>query len=355
VAKVFRRTHYGRGKGLDTRAWWIRYRDASGRDRRERIGPSKRQAEEVLALRLAAVVEGKKLPPRRDGAKLFSDFAREYMEVHGQRLRWAYNVAFIIRHWEKHLGPGCRLRDVNVRTIEAFRVKRLAEGVKTSTVNRNIAVLKRMLNVAIDWDLIQENPARRVKLAREDNARMRFLNQNEAARLLDACRRSRNRALAPLVLVALNTGARRGELLGLRWADVNFEARTLSFPRTKNGERRDVPVNHPTLQALRERRLVAGRGEFVFAERGRVTSDFRDSWATALRDAGIQDFRFHDLRHTYASWAAQAGMDIRRLQRLLGHKTLAMTQRYSHLGPKDLREAVDLVAFDGAAGEHAVR
>lgn len=348
MAQVFRWKYYGRDKRTDT-AWWIRYRDATGRDRRERIGPSKRQAEEVLALRVAAVVEGTKLPPKRDGVKLFSEFAAEYMAVHGQRLGWAYNVAFIIRHWEKHLGPRCRLKDISVRSIEAFRAKRLADGIKTTTVNRNLAVLKRLLNVAIDWDLLQENPVRRVKMAREDNARMRFLTREEAGKLLDACRRSRNKTLAPLVLVALNTGARRGELLGLRWADVSLEARTISFPRTKNGDRRDVPVNGVTMQALRERRLAKGRTEHVFADDGRVPWDFRGAWEAAVKLAGIEDFRFHDLRHTYASWGAQAGMDVRRLQRLLGHKTLAMTMRYSHLGPRDLREAVDLVAFDGGA------
>src|SRR5258706_10826306 len=125
MAKIFRWNYYGRDKRTDT-AWWIRYRDAHGRDRRERIGPSKRQAEEVLATRLAAVTEGRKLPSKRDGSVHFSEFAAQYMDSLGQHLRWAHSLRFIIAHWERHLGPRCKLRDISVRSIEEFRSRRLS-------------------------------------------------------------------------------------------------------------------------------------------------------------------------------------------------------------------------------------
>jgi len=346
MAKVFRWNYYGRDKRTDT-AWWIRYRNANGKDCRERVGPSKRQAEQVLATRLAAVTEGRKLPDKKDGSMLLSEFAAEYMKVVASRQAWGRNVRTMLTQWEEHLGARCRLREITPRKVEAFRESRLAEGRSPGTVNRNLAVLKRVLTVAAEWDLIADNPIHRVKPLRGERSCMRFLTEEEARGLLDACARSKNEFLEPLVVLALNTGARKGELLGLRWKDVSFESATLSFPQTKNGERKDIPINDAALAALVRLKRVSGRDR-VFGRRDRSTFDFRSAWEAALEDAGIEDFRFHDLRHTYASWAAQAGMDIRRLQRLLGHKTLAMTQRYSHLGPRDLREAVGMVGIEGS-------
>jgi integrase len=344
MAKVFRWHFYGRDKRTDT-AWWIRYRDADGKDRRERIGPSKRQAEQVLATRLAAITEGRKLPDKKDGSILLSDFAQEYLRVVASRQAWGRNVATMLRQWQEHLGAQCRLRDITPRKVEAFRESRLSAGIAPGTVNRNLAVLKRLLTVAVEWDLIQDNPVRRVKPLRGERSCLRFLTEEEARRLLEACARSGNEFLESLVVLALNTGARKGELLGLRWKDVSFEAATIAFPQTKNGTRRDIPINAAAIAALRRVRRLGG-GDRVFSRSGRDSFDFRSAWEVALKAAGIEDFRFHDLRHTYASWAAHAGMDIRRLQRLLGHKTLAMTQRYSHLGPRDLREAVAMVAIE---------
>jgi len=348
MAKVFRWKYYGRDKRTDV-AWWIRYRNADGKDCRERIGPSKRQAEQVLASRLAAVTEGRKLPDKRDGSMLLSEFGAEYVRVVASRQAWGRDFKRMIRQWQEHLGARCLLRDITPRRVEAFRESRLAAGIAPGTVNRNLAVLKRMLNVAVEWELIQDNALRRVKPLRGERSCMRFLTDAEARSLLDACARSRNEYLEPLVVLALNTGARKGELLGLRWKDVSFEAATLSFPQTKNGERKDIPINDAALDALRRLKRISGRDR-VFGRRDRSSFDFRSAWEVALKNAEISDFRFHDLRHTYASWATQAGMDIRRLQRLLGHKTLAMTQRYSHLGPKDLREAVAMVAIGGSEG-----
>lgn len=345
MANVFKNKYYRRCKGDSW--WWIRYRDADGKDKRERAAPTKREAEKLLAERVAAVNEGKKLPSKRDGAKLFSEFADEYLETHASTLAWERTVKMIVRHWRAHFGKSCRLRDISVRRIEAFRTKRLKAGVQKSTVNRNVAVLKRMLNVAIDWDLLSENPAVRVKQYRENGSSMRFLTRDEADRLLAECRASRNELLEPLVVLALNTGARKGELTGLRWADVDLDARTITFPKTKSGERRDMPVNDVVVKLLRRLKRRTGDAKHVFSRDGEHMRSFRAAWEAALDRAKIENFRFHDLRHTYASWATQGGVDVRQLQRLLGHKTLAMTMRYSHLGESHLRDAAEMVSFGG--------
>ena len=341
---LYRNKYYRRCNGDDH--WWIRFKDLDGRDRRERAFKSKRESERLLAQRVAAVTEGRQAPSKRDGSKLFSEFADDYMEAHGSRLAWARSVQFILRHWEKHLGPKCKLKDITVRKVEAFRSKRLEAGIKPSTVNRNLAVLRRALNVAVDWDLLRENPARRLKPYRENNQRLRFLTQGEVARLLAECRCSRNELLEPLAALALNTGARKEELLGLRWADVSFEARTIAFPTTKNSERRDIPLNKAAFAVLSRLHRSTGNDTHAFSRNGKRVEDVRGAWESAVRRAGIEDFVFHDTRHCYASAAVQAGMDLYRLQRILGHKTQLMVQRYAHLRPRDLREAVELVSFE---------
>ena len=350
MACLFKNRYYRRCQGDSW--WWIRYKDLDGRDRRERAAPTKREAEKLLALRVAAVAEGKKPPAKRDGSTLFNEFAAEYMEMMGDGLVWKQTVTGAIKLWEEHLGPRCKLRDISPRRIEAFRAKRLKAGIKRSTCNRNCAILRRLLNVAMDWDLLSENPARKVRQYREENARLRFLTKEEARRLVEACGRTRNRLLRPLVLLALNTGSRKGELLNLRWVDVNFEATTLSFRRTKNGERRDVPLNRVARETLHELRQQTGKDEHVFSRNGQRLTEVKTGWAVALGRAGLEDFRFHDLRHCFASEAVTNGMDLYRLQRILGHRTPKMTQRYAHLRPKDLREAVELVSFDGREERH---
>ena len=280
MACVYRNKYYRRCQG-DT-WWWIRYRDASGKDRRERAAPTKREAQKILAERVAAVNAGKKLPPQRDGSKLFSEFAAQYQETIAERQVWSASVATAIKHWQQHLGKRCRLREITPQRVEEFRTKRLKAGVRKSTVNRNVAVLKRLLTVAVDWDLLRENPVRRVKQYREENQRLRFLSHEEAKRLVAACRRSRNPLLAPLVVLALNTGARKGELLGLRWADVSFEARTLSFPKTKNGERRDLPLNKAATATLRSLHRRTGHERHVFNHAGEALKDIRTAWRTEI-------------------------------------------------------------------------
>jgi len=176
----------------------------------------------------------------------------------------------------------------------------------------------------------------------KETGRLRWLEPEEAVRLLEACRRSQNKVLADLVELALFTGMRRSELLGLTWGRVDRARGVVRLEVTKNGQRREVPL--------------CGRADAVLARRGGSETagyvfgtsnwhSFRCAWEHALRAAKIENFRFHDTRHTAASWLIQSGRSIREVQEILGHKTLAMTQRYAHLGPAHLRTAIS--ALDG--------
>jgi integrase len=151
-------------------------------------------------------------------------------------------------------------------------------------------------------------------------------------------------------MVALTTGMRRGEILGLKWDYMRLENRLIILPVTKNNTVRVLPINDTLYRILSE---MAREASYVFGNgNGGHIGDIKHSFTSACKKAGITDFRFHDLRHTYASHLAMRGVHIRPLQELLGHKTLAMTQRYSHLAPEQLQNAVKLL--DGVIGESRI-
>jgi len=191
---------------------------------------------------------------------------------------------------------------------------------------------------------------RKVKLLEENNSRLRFLSKTECQALIKAC----DIHLRPIVICALNTEMRKGEILGLKWDDVDLVHGFILLQITKNGERREIPINNTLMGTLKD--LFAGTKErprridipYVFYDRktdGRY-NNVQKSFNTAMKKASIKDFRFHDLRHTFASHLVMAGVSITTIKELLGHKTLTMTLRYAHLAPSHKVKAVDVL--DGA-------
>lgn len=199
-----------------------------------------------------------------------------------------------------------------------------------ASVNRHLAALSHVLTVAVnEWGLLDDNPMRKVSKLKESRGRVRFLSDDERQRLLAACADSKSPYLYTLVVVALSTGARRGELLGLKWGDVDMERGTVVFLDTKNGERRSAPLAGLALEQIRElskvRRIDDDR---VFPI---SVSSLRWYFGKAVKEAAIDDFRYHDLRHSAASYLAMNGATLAEIAEVLGHKTLSMVKRYSHL------------------------
>jgi integrase len=219
----------------------------------------------------------------------------------------------------------------------------------TAAVNRPLALLRAVLRLATEEGHLREAP--RIKLPKEPEGRVRWLSPEEARRLLDACRASRNPELVDYVELSLFTGMRQGEVLELEWTRVD-RARgviELTAEGTKGKRRRTVPLNERA-DAVLERRAKAGTEAYVFSSQSWDT--FRTAWEFAWRRAAItpsertEGFRPHDLRHTFASWSIQSGKaTLPELKELLGHATLAMTMRYAHLAPENLRKAS--AALDG--------
>ena len=204
-----------------------------------------------------------------------------------------------------------------------------------ATVVRYLAALSHAFTVAVkDWAWLDANPCKLLMWPKEPRGRVRFLSEDERFRLLRACAESRCEQLHPVVLLALLTGMRRGEILGLRWENVDLQRHRLILTQTKNNERRQVPLVPRALAVIKTRLNGDARPRaFVFAPRygGGRALELRYFWTQALRGAGIDNFRFHDLRHTAASYLAMTGATTNEIAEILGHKTLAMVQRYAHL------------------------
>jgi integrase len=361
------------------RDWWIDFKDARGIRRRRKIGPSKRVAQEVLDGLLGNVARRVHLGVIEDSTISFTDFAKIWRErvtpmlKPRSRERW-FGIL------DKHLIPAFpgAIRAVTATDAEAYlRQRRTPEkcprcdgkgmvstsqrgelatcprckGVKEiapapSTLNREVTVLKHMMRRAVVWEYLSRNPFLDsqggvlvgLKALREPGGRTRFLNLIEIDRLLAACEPIPY--LQAFAAVALNTGMRRNEILSLTRKSIDWQNRAAALTETKNGEPRQVYLNDVALEALKALPpRIDGR---LFPLRGNQVSI---AFMRAVRRAGIEDFRLHDCRHTFASYQAMAGIQARGLQTLLGHRDGRMTARYSHLSDAYLKAAVDGVVL----------
>lgn len=206
------------------------------------------------------------------------------------------------------------------------------------TVNRYIATLSACLAYAVKplgW--LEKNPCERVTKSKENPGRVRFLSDSELKRLLDACRPHADLYIA--VVLSLTTGGRQSEVMTLRWHQVDFQRRTITLHETKNGDRRTLPLVGEAFTLLQERSRVRSiKDDRVFppvTEKGQARS-LREAWERALEKAEIKDFRWHDLRHTAASYLVMSGVSLVEVAKILGHRTLAMVARYAHLADEHI-------------------
>lgn len=205
-----------------------------------------------------------------------------------------------------------------------------------ASVVRYMAALSHAFTIAVkEWGWLEDSPMRKVTKPKESRGRVRFLSDDERVRLLKACKESSNPYLYPVVVLALSTGMRNGEIMGLTWDSVDLNRGRAILHETKNGERRAVALTGHALEILKELGKVRRiDGNLIFPSKENRTQkpmDLRTPWEAALKKAGIDDFRFHDLRHSAASYLAMNGASLAEIAEVLGHKTLQMVKRYAHL------------------------
>ena len=376
--KRFKQAHPVRGRGLFFRPdpkgrgedengrrgnWGVSWCCTEGHRHREIIGPyglalqeyGARRKEREKARRLGLpycpeverarrLAERRKRVPFKEIAQDFLDYAKlnKRDQNDGQRM------TRILATFGDKLAA-----EITSQDVENYKAT-LAARLSPATVNRDLSLLKATFNRALKAEKVETNPVKAVRLFKENNARTRCLTDEEEARLYAAL----PDYLKPFLIVALNTGMRWGELARLTWADVDFYTGTLHVRESKSGEGRRIPMNRvvrETVQAVRRDQVLRAREEvdgqreilspLVFcAPQGGFLRNFSRDWYPALRKAEIPDFRWHDTRHTAASRLVMAGVDLFTVKEILGHKTLAMTVRYSHLSPGHQRQALERLA-----------
>jgi integrase len=233
--------------------------------------------------------------------------------------------------------------------IRSYIDLRKQSGLQNSSINRELSLLSGAINYANrEWDWELPNPIRGRRM-KESDGRLRWLRREEAVALIAAAESApRATHLADFILLALHTGCRKGELLGLEWERVDLHENLiwLGSNHTKNGKRRSVPLNTEAKHALISRfsyRSTAcpdSRWVFFHPDGARI-KDMKKSFAGACQRAGIDDFRIHDLRHTCAAWLVQEAVPLSEVRDLLGHSSVVVTERYAHLAPENVRKAVE--------------
>ena len=202
---------------------------------------------------------------------------------------------------------------------------------KNATINRYIAAISVVFSYACIEYGLQVNPVRKIPSLPENNQRTRFLSKAEIIRLFSSCRASHCDKLYLIVLLAITTGARKGELTKLTWNDIDFERRTAYVATTKNGQTKVLPLTDSVIKELQLFNKNDSRLIFESKVKENVAYCFTKPWKKALEDAEIKDFRFHDLRHSCASYLAQSGASLLQIADVLGHKQISVTKRYAHL------------------------
>jgi integrase len=316
--------------------WWTRFADETGRIRREKAG-TKTAAVALYHKRKSEVLHGKKLPGTLRGNPItfarISQDALEYSKAHKRSAHDDEERMKLLLDWF----GGIAADSLTPQQIERkFTAVRSDRKWKAATVNRYKALLSLTYRIALENGKVQNNPVRLVRRLREDNAVIRYLKRDEEAKLRTIVEPHHPERWAEIVF-AMNTGLRAGEQFGLRWEDIEFEHQPpqLRLVLTKNGSARYLPLNATALQALQTLSEYTDRSGRVFQQK-----PYRVWFDLALKAAGIDGFTWHCLRHTFASRLVMAGVDIRTVAELMGHRTLQMTMRYAHLAPEYKAAAV---------------
>lgn len=333
----------------------------NGKRIREKVGPNKKEAQELLGQRLKEIREGKHFGARSIRRVLFEDLCKEYKERNAHQRSQA-TMKYVVDLLKERFA-GRYVHELTEKDVDDFIISRRdtptrwQRARKGSTVNREAAMLRAMLSMAAAQRMATRNAASRPRTMPEPKGRLRYLSIEEATKPLELAKKSGSGDIYPLILLALDTGGRRGELVNLHWEDLDYAKGQVWIRRSKNGEPRYVPMTERARAVLKARpRRLGSPLVFNGNELGKpISNGIREVFVNLLEKAGIADFTFHDLRHTYASHLVMAGVPLYTVGKLLGHKTPHMTARYAHLAPEYLKQAVSSLPNWEGDGQETVR
>ena len=325
------------------KVWWMSFMYRGQQVRRSTGSTNRRLAEAVYAQVTVQLVEGRYFETLEEKTRTFGELMDRFEAEHLPKKASQRSYRGYVKHLRAFFGDRV-LAEITPKVIVEYKNQRLATGLAPASINRELAMLKKAFNLAIrEWEWCRDNPVSRVSMEKGANKRDRWLTEDEEARLLAAC----PSWLRELVVFALHSGMRLGEILALTWTGVDLFRKTVTVFRSKNGERRTVPLNQTVMTLLTDKAKVRHlKTTLVFPSRAGTGIDpnhLRRALRPAMAKAGLQDCHFHDLRHTFATRLVQSGVDLYKVQRLLGHKSPMMTQRYAHHYPESLRDGVEIL------------
>ena len=328
--------------------WWMRFTYQGRQIFKSTETEDQKQAQRIYDKVKYEIAEGKWFEKKPEHS--FKEMMDRYLDEHATLKRSERAYRGYVKNLLSFFGEDILISEITPSMINQFKVSRRKEGVKPGTINRDLSILKNSFNIAVkQWEWVDSNPATKIPMEKEPQGRVRFLTDEEFDRLCDAC----PEWLRDIVLTARHTGMRKENILSLKWNQVDLFRRVITLEHTKNDERLSVPINDTLMELFKRLSKVRHiKSQYVFFHpnamkksakgtfNGKRYYEVKTSFREALEKAGIKDFRFHDLRHCFASDLVQRGVDLYVVQKLLGHKSQAMTQRYSHLAPENLRDAV---------------
>ena len=312
-------------------------------------GRTKEEARDAMDKLRLELKEGPKPMPADVEDPYFDDFAKEYIEIYAKQHKRSWRRdEFSIARLNAFIGRRC-LSEISLLTVEKYRVERLAQGVSLATVHRELACLKSILSKAIDWEKLETFPLKKIKIdLKKETRRERVLSIDEEKRLLDAAAPH----LRPMIILALNSGLRRGEVLGLRTEDINFQGPYLIVRAelSKSKKSRRVPLNSTALEVLKP---LAQEPGFVFKKsNGQPFKDIGESFKTACKDAKIEGVVFHTLRHTFETRSIERGANIANVTEIMGHSSIGFSlKHYYHASFGNQLRDVELLDEKPAQGE----
>jgi integrase len=348
-------------------SWQIDYTDPNGKRIRKAF-KKKKDAEAELAKRVSLIAEGRYLDVKKDLKITLGELVEKYLENFTHPIKEYY-----CENFKEYFGEKTLLSKIRYVDLETYRnhlrrkPTKFGRIRKDATVNREMSCLHHLFSKAFEWEMVEQSPFERGKslMLKENNERIRFLNDDEIKRLLE----NSPPHLKDIIICAINTGMRKGEILNLKWSQIRGGFIYLQ-KGVKTKERREIPINDEleilfkrikaqqnsksaTVIRLDGNNVIRWEGnpiegqdlafEYVFTYKGKIVKNIKKAFKTALKNAGITDFRFHDLRHTFASQVIMRGGDLKDVQELLGHKSMSMTLRYSHLSQEHKKKAVNLL------------
>jgi site-specific recombinase XerD len=302
-------------------------------------------AKDIEAKIRVQIKEGKYFDQPIGNEKTFEQLVSKFLKEHAPTVSQSQQRSYATssKHLIKFFGE-MNLMSISPKDITEYKLLRREAGLKGATINRELSMLSKSFNVAIrEWEWLTSNPVSRVSKEKEDNERDRWLTTAEEVSLLE----NSPEWLRDIILFNLHTGLRQDELLSLTWDRVDVFRKTILITGTKNGKPRTIPLNKTALGILESKaKVISIRSKIVFHSNSGTKIDkhnLRRAFVIAMKKAGIEDFTYHGLRHTFATRLAQSGVDLYKISKLLGHKDIKTTQRYAHHCPDSLRDGVEIL------------